>query len=430
MYNYKFFFRSILVVIFVLLIISPGCTFWAKANYREFGKQGFDDLKKINDIHEEYGSSIGNLNENNVGQYIVFLSIIEERIKNANESFDRMEGYAITKDEKELASSLANSTDYMARSMGKFREMLEVVNKYNGRNISNPDPYVVSEFQKIKTETETYSSLANLELRKAQVILDRMPEYQKDFADLYELGTGQAENVTESVAKKDSLKSFEYVSLLLNISLGVIALLPLYFLVSHKNKKKIEEFLCLVTSLGLFIISLLLNVPIVGVIAPIIFFASIGYLIIEKKNYSIITKLGLSFLIPIGLFYFLIGLIFFLGYIGPYPDSTDAIVGLLMFIGGILLFGIYFYYVLGSISKRDANPKDNIEKEIHINSDKQDNSLEYLKSFDKLTEKEIVAFLYLRNNPEISRDKLIEMFGDEIISSLIAKGHFREENVD
>ena len=386
MYNYKFFIRSILVITFLLLIISPGCTLWAKANYKESGREGFDELKKIKDIPEEYGSSIGNLNENNVGQYIALLSIIEERLKNANESFDRMEGYAITKDEKELASSLANYTDYMARSMGKYREMLELVNTHNAWDISNPDPYLVSQAQKIMTEMGTYSNLANLEFKKAQVLLDRMPEYQKDFADLYELETGQD--------KKDKPSPIQE---------------------TNANVISDEIFVYLLSA---FIIIIFIIIP-----------SGIAYYLVRKKS-NREEKFLNSALMGVGFFLICIGLLL------PFSNGMNIsflISGIIILLFGILLLILYILYYKDIPIKLKKGNKSNAktnDSKLEINHDKKDKSLEYLKSFDKLTEKEIVAFLYLKNNRNIPKDKLNEMFGEETINSLIAKGHFTEENVD
>jgi len=64
---------------------------------------------------------------------------------------------------------------------------------------------------------------------------------------------------------------------------------------------------------------------------------------------------------------------------------------------------------------------------IIINSEKKDSSLELLKNYEKLSDKEIIAFLFLKNNPATDKAKLIEMFGENAIDSLIQKKLFFEE---
>ena len=310
MYNYKFFFRSILVFIFLLLIISPGCTFSTKANYREFGRQGFDELKQIKDVPEKYLYDLDISSKSYTDKVTELYSIIEEHAIKANHSFSKMKDHATTNDEKELASCLVKYTYYSGLSIPKLRDFFIYLSK---NNVSYEDLYLDSELRILRRDIESYENSANLELEKAKEILGRMPEYQKDFSYLYELGEPGKEPQT------------------------------------YYQDSKLDT------------------------IIPIFF----------------------SFI--------------FLFLIVAFPP-------------------LLAYYLWKIYKMRKKDKKIIIQNKLTINPDKKESSFEYLKSFDKLTEKEIVAFLYFRNNPETTKDKLNEMFGDET-SSLLPSGH-KEENVD
>lgn len=297
-----------------------------------------------------------------------------------------MEGYAITNNEKELASSLANYTDYMARAMGKFREMLEFMNKYNAWDNYTPNDYLTSEAQKIKTEMETYFSLSSLEMKKAEVILDRMPEYQKYFPDLYELGT-----VQEQKDKSSSTREKNFNIIWDNI---------IFYLICA------------------FIFFIFIIMP-----------SGIAYYLVRKKS-NRSEKFLNSILVGPGLLITIAWIMLVLSGNFSLPLILISIPFLLLGILCLIAYGLYCKDLTFKLKKKNKSDVGANNIKLIINPDKQHNSLEYLKSFDKLSEKEIVAFLYLKNNQDISKDKLNEMFGEETISSLIAKGHFREENVD
>jgi len=360
MNNDKLLFRSIFIIAIIALIIFSGCNYWSKANYRDYGKQGFDELKEITDFPEEYGSNIGNLDKNNIGQYIVFFSIMGEHVKNANEAFEEMERYAVTKDEKDFASSMVNYTVYLGKAIEGYKELLDFMNKNNIWDVSNPDPYLLSQIEKIQADMkvwESYGQMAELESKKAIEILDRMPEYHKDFAYLYESEADQREIQSFN---NMGLSPSNLVYLAINIVIILIAMFPAYYLVRHKKMSRIKIISCLAILLFLFILSIIFNLSIVTLGTMIIIIVSIVYAVLKIS------------------------------------------------------------------SNRQENL--NLKIGISINPDKKDNSIEYLKNFDKLSEKEIVAFLHLKNNPNSSRDKINELFGEETINLLVNKGYFVEDN--
>ena len=79
------------------------------------------------------------------------------------------------------------------------------------------------------------------------------------------------------------------------------------------------------------------------------------------------------------------------------------------------------------VSKKKSKQMNNERKNIiEINYQRRDSSLEYLKNFEKLSEKEIISFFFLKNNPTTDKEKLSETFGKDIIEGLIRKGFFIE----
>jgi|GEM_PF-5970433 len=389
MYNYKFFIRSILVITFLLLIISPGCTLWTKANYKESGREGFDELKKIEEAPEKYQYDLDIESKTKTDYNTELFSIIEEHYIKANRTFSKMKEHATTNDEKELASSLIKYTYYNGLRVPKLRDLLIYLSK---NNVSDENAYLHPEALMLARDIKSYQNSANLELEKAKEILGRMPEYQKDFAYLYEL-----ESIFELETGQDK-----------------------------KDKPSpIQETNANIISDEIFVYLLSAFIIIIFIIIP----SGIAYYLVRKKS-NREEKFLNSALMGVGFFIICIGMLLIFSSGMNISFLTGGIIILLFGILLLILYILYYKDIPLNLKKRNKSNAKTNDSKLEINLDKKDKSLEYLKSFDKLTEKEIVVFLYLKNNQNISKDKLNEMFGEEIINSLIAKGHFTEENVD
>jgi len=102
---------------------------------------------------------------------------------------------------------------------------------------------------------------------------------------------------------------------------------------------------------------------------------------------------------------------------------NDSIVSLF-----VILIGVVISIFLSEKTKakeKEQNIFNNTP--IIINPERKDSSLELLKNYEKLSDKEIITFLFLKNNPNTDKAKITEMFGEDVVNSLIQKKLFFEE---
>lgn len=91
----------------------------------------------------------------------------------------------------------------------------------------------------------------------------------------------------------------------------------------------------------------------------------------------------------------------------------------------LIIFSSIIPYLIFK-NHRNKNIDNNINL-YHINPDKKDITVTYMKAFDNLLDDEIMAFLFAKKNVVVNKEEIIKMFGEKTVYSLINKGYLIEK---
>jgi len=372
--------RLLIVVGMIILIAPMGLTYLFSSIYGQYGREGCSYLEpeKVSiDLVNSLQGLLEGYSTGNYNQAIIASGNLIQRYKNSKTSFETMSFYAITEDEKQLAKSLIRYCDYSIISSETNREIVTYYHNHGIYGNRKANYQQIQELEKIQSKNKAIEGLSEIEKENIVALLDRMPKYQDDFKYLY--GSGGTSSYKRNVSILDILA---YLS------------------------------------------------PILMIISVILFFSLIAYIPIRKDR-NRIDKIAYSLLFGMGLPFTIIGI---LGLVIILFASTSNSDGILVFILPLLVSGIFALrkYALhlknnhGKFIDKRKHVNTN-EKILTINPDKKESTIAFLKAFDELSDKEILAFMYMKNNPNTSVDNLNEQFGEEIINALLQKGHFIEE---
>ncbi len=181
----------------------------------------------------------------------------------------------------------------------------------------------------------------------------------------------------------------------------------------------IFSFILVVSSLFIF------NNLILPLINSIIYVLLLPLLIankIDRKN-----KIILSMFWGIGaLFIFTVFLVLINAIRRLVMDTIIALI--ILFVAGSACIIVYFWEI-HKASKKNKSIQVKIS-DLRINPSKGGLTAGYLKKFEKLTDSQILTFLYFRQNSDLNKAELIDKFGKNDVQILIEKGYIWELNSD
>lgn len=473
--------RLLIVVGMIILIAPMGLNYLFSTIYAQYGREGCSYISNDKIAIDFYnylsgwseGHSTGNYN-----QAIIGAGNLVQMHKNAKTSFETMSFFAITEDEKQLAKSLISYCDYNIIMWETYRDVWTYFHNQGIYENRSTNYQQRQELERITSKFNAIDESVVVQRKDILALLDRMPKYQDDFDIFYSSG-----GISSYSSNRGILYSLPDFFPILFIVLSVI-IIPsaIAYVPVRKKKNKIEKISSsLLIGFGLLItlfITLMrmdldpysnINFDFITFDLCIILgglcFTTYGLYLTDfttkvknkylrgslskPKNFRLFYGIGLFFL-GLALFFLLtrpfvftlvLSMLFFILYSYANDKVTYLYFSVINLILAIIYFVIwrnvaflaYFFIAIMAILLIRNNFKSNNSnlsfnlKKLEINPNRKESSIDFLKAFDKLSDKEILAFMYLKNNPNTSVDKLNEQFGEEIIKTLLQKGHFIEE---
>ncbi|MCK9268109.1 MAG: hypothetical protein M0P14_05305 [Alkaliphilus sp.] len=148
---------------------------------------------------------------------------------------------------------------------------------------------------------------------------------------------------------------------------------------------------------------------------------------IDRKNKILLSMLwGIGALFLVTVLLILSEILF--GVYSPTLDIGTITVLIIFFFTGSACIIVYLWEIHKASKKSKSIQVKS--SDLRINPAKGGLSAGYLKKFEKLTDSEILTFLYFRQNSDLNKAELIDKFGKNDIQRLIEKGYIWELNSD